>query len=89
MGSLQQILCFLPLGMSEMRGPGFEMPGLGGETSPAAVDRCHHVTKAQLAPAGGEGGLGGGVVGGLGHEAVGFLLEWKWLAQSRERYRRG
>ena len=33
------------------------------------------VTKAQLAPAGGEGGLVGGAVdGGPGHEAVGFLL---------------
>ena len=40
MGSLQQGLCLkLPLGVSEMRVPGFEMPGLGGETSPAAVDR--------------------------------------------------
>ena len=44
----------------------------------------------QLALAGGEGGLGGDVVdGGPSHEAIGFLLEWKWLAQSRERYRRG
>ena len=62
-----------------------QLPGLGGETSPAAVDCCHHVTRVQFAPAGGEGGLGGGP----GHEAVGFLLEWKWLAQSREQYRRG
>ena len=66
-----------------------QLPGLGGETSPAAVDCCHHVIRVQFAPAGGEGGLGGGVVGGPGHEAVGFLLEWKWLAQSREQYRRG
>ena len=51
------------------------MPGLGGEPSPAVVDRCHHVTKAQLPPAGGRGGLSGEVVVGPGHEAGGFLLE--------------
>ena len=51
------------------------MPGLGGETSPAVVDRCHHVTEAQLHPAGGRGGLSGDVVVGPSYEAGGFLLQ--------------